>query len=255
MHIAAIDAGNTRIKWALRDDKGWRMRGILATSEIAAAGGSQGAAQRSPGHAEFLAVSAAWPADTRIILCNVAGAGVEKAILDTLPAGADIRLFASTAECCGVRNGYRQPGQLGADRWAALIGARGRCADACLVVCAGTATTVDVLGADGFFHGGLILPGLDLMRSSLARDTARLPMAEGSFRLLPDNTMDAIISGCLQAQMGAIERMFAGIASEPGARCILTGGAAPLLCVGLNLPFELVENLILDGLSLAAGVE
>ncbi|HEX5801421.1 MAG TPA: type III pantothenate kinase [Azospira sp.] len=236
MTIVAIDAGNTRIKWGLRDADGWRARGALATADAGA----------------LAAVAAGWPRDARIVLCNVAGDGVRQAIVDALPAAADLHLFAAAAECCGVTNGYEQPGQLGADRWAALIGARGQCAAACLVVCAGTATTVDLLAADGRFRGGVILPGFDLMRSSLARNTAQLPLAEGGERTLrpaPTNTVDAIVGGCLNAQLGAIERMFAHIAGEPGAVCLLTGGAAPRLLHDLNIPVQLAENLILDGLA------
>jgi hypothetical protein len=80
----------------------------------------------------------------------------------------------------GVRNLYeRPPEQLGADRWAALIGARALLGSTCLVVCAGTATTIDRLDASGLFRGGLILPGYDLMRAALAANTAQLPLAEG----------------------------------------------------------------------------
>jgi len=86
------------------------------------------------------------------------------------------------------------------------------------------------------------------MRAALARNTAQLPLAEGSYREQPRNTMDAIVSGCLQAQLGAIERMFRSIADEPGARCLLTGGTAPRLAAHLNIPFQLMDNLILDGL-------
>ena len=62
---------------------------------------------------------------------------------------------------------------------AALVGARASVSGACVVVCAGTATTIDVLSADGEFRGGLILPGFDLMRAALANNTAQLPLAEG----------------------------------------------------------------------------
>ncbi|MFC5299887.1 type III pantothenate kinase [Azospira restricta] len=233
MTIVAIDAGNTRIKWGVRDGGQWLANGALPTADAAA----------------LVAVAAGWPRGARIVLCNVAGDAARDAIFGALPAGADLRLFVASAECCGVSNGYARPEQLGADRWAALLGARGRCADACLVVCAGTATTIDVLAADGRFRGGVILPGFDLMRASLARNTAQLPFAEGHFRPAPTNTMDAIVSGCLAAQLGAIERMFAAIAGEPGARCLLTGGAAPRLIHDLNIPAEVAENLVLDGLA------
>lgn len=230
--IIAIDAGNTRIKWGVRDGNVWIAQGALPTGE-----------------AESLArVSAGWPA-ARIVACNVAGDAVGEAIsLALAPRFPPPLWLRSSAEICGVRNGYAQPGQLGADRWAALIGARGLVASACLVVCTGTATTVDWLDASGGFRGGLILPGGDLMRAALARNTAQLPLAEGEFSSAPRNTMDAIVSGCLHAQIGAIERMFCGLAGEPDAVCLLTGGAAPRLAPHLNIPFRLEENLILDGL-------
>lgn len=107
----------------------------------------------------------------------------------------------SSASACGVRNAYEQPERLGADWWAALIGARGQLVSDCLVVCAGTATTVERLDASGEFRGGRFLPGVDLMRASLARNTAQLPLAEGEFRMAPRNTMDAIVSGCLSWQL------------------------------------------------------
>jgi type III pantothenate kinase len=60
--------------------------------------------------------------------------------------------------------------------------------------------------------------------------------------------MDAIVSGCLHAQLGAIERMFASIASFPGARCLITGGGAARLQTHLSIPVQVEENLILQGL-------
>lgn len=231
--MIAIDAGNTRIKWGIHDGARWLDQGALPTGEVSRLG----------------EVSTFWPRGERVVACNVAGEAVGATISAALASrfGA-LHWLRSSAQCCGVRNGYEYPERLGADRWAALIGARAQTADACLVVCVGTATTVDWLAADGEFRGGLILPGVDLMRASLARNTAQLPLAEGEFRCAPRNTMDAIVSGCLHAQIGAIERMYAKLAAEPGARCLLTGGAAPSLVPHLQIPFVLVESLILDGL-------
>jgi type III pantothenate kinase len=86
------------------------------------------------------------------------------------------------------------------------------------------------------------------MRAALATNTAQLPLAEGEFREAPTNTMDAIVSGCLQAQVGAIERMFAALAGDPDALCLITGGAAVRLAPHLSIPSRLADNLILDGL-------
>ena len=81
---------------------------------------------------------------------------------------------------CGVKNGYRNPAQLGSDRWAALIGARAlHGARPVLVVCCGTATTIDLLTAQGQFAGGCILPGVGTMLRSLHEKTAALPDADG----------------------------------------------------------------------------
>ena len=147
---------------------------------------------------------------------------------------------------CGVTNGYGRPDRLGADRWAALIGAWSILRGPCLVVTAGTATTVDILRGDGRFVGGAIIPGLELMKRSLARNTAGLPLARGRFSAEPRNTADAIETGCLLAQAGAIERAFATV--EQGAACVLAGGAARRIVVHLGIPVRLVDNLVLEGL-------
>lgn len=233
--IVAIDAGNSRIKWGVHDGHGWQARGALATAD-----------------ARWIAEAAdEWPREARIVLCNVAGAEVAHHVECALAGWRSAILrFRSTAECCGVRNGYAQPAQLGADRWAALVGARGIVAEGgCLVICAGTATTIDRLDADGRFRGGVILPGFDLMRGALAGNTAQLPLAEGEFSTAPDNTMDAIVSGCLSAQLGAIERLYAA-ACEGGTRvtCLLTGGGADRLLPHLHVPVRHEESLILAGL-------
>ena len=231
--IVAIDAGNSRIKWGLHDGVAWSDKGVLATSDAA-----------------WLSEAAdEWPVNARIVICNVAGPVVGETIMTRLADRfADLVWLHASAQACGVRNAYERPEQLGADRWAALIGARSQVAGACLVVCAGTATTVDRLDANGEFRGGLILPGFDLMRAALAGNTAQLPLAEGEYCAAPRNTMDAIVSGCLHAQAGAIERMYAGIAEEPSAVCLLTGGGGARLVPHLNIPLLLTDNLILDGL-------
>jgi type III pantothenate kinase len=229
--ILAIDAGNTRIKWGLHDGAAWAGRGALALAE-----------------AEELAASITAP-PAAIVAANVAGAEVARRIEASLARWRiPIRWASAQASQCGVVNGYDNPQQLGADRWAALIGARHLHAGAGLVVNAGTATTVDVLDSAGVFRGGLILPGFDLMRACLAHNTAQLPWSEGQYRDYPRNTADAIVSGCVHAQAGAVERMFAALSGDGPALCLLCGGAAGLLAPALRVPHRLVDNLVLEGL-------
>jgi len=110
------------------------------------------------------------------------------------------------------------------DRWAALIGAWSILPRAVPRCHAGTATTVDVLRGDGRFVGGVILPGLDLMKRSLARGTANFRLQQGAFPpSLGIPRMPSKPVAC-SAQAGVIERAFA--AMERGAACVLAGEAA-----------------------------
>ena len=177
---------------------------------------------------------------------------LSKNLLDTATA----QLLLDLAEQCGVKNGYQDPAQLGADRWAGLIGAHRLHEGACLVVNAGTATTIDVLDAGGVFQGGVILPGVYLMRRALAGNTAQLLLTAGEYKALPRNTADAIASGCLLASAAAIERMFVRVSGQSGAVCLLSGGAADSLSPLLDIPLLRIDNLVLEGLAcigLAAG--
>jgi type III pantothenate kinase len=228
--ILAIDCGNSRLKWGLRDGRRWRYTGSVPLADMARLPGKWG---RIPPGAE-------------VVVANVAGPRVRsrlEAILAGRPHASWVR--ARRREC-GVTNGYTRPAQLGADRWAALIGAWSILRGPCLVVAAGTATTADVLKGDGTFAGGAILPGLELMKQSLARSTAGLPLSRGRYSRLPRSTADAIETGCLLAQVGAIERMFA--AMGPGAKCVLTGGAAGRIARHLGIPVRIEDHLVLEGL-------
>jgi type III pantothenate kinase len=230
--ILCLDCGNSRLKWGLHDGADWLEQGALGHDGIAALAGL---AQR-------------WPQPEQVLLANVAGPAVGASIRHSLgPWAAHLQEIRSTARCAGVSNHYRYPEKLGVDRWCALIGARGRTQTACLVVMAGTATTIDTLDAEGNFLGGLILPGSDLMQRALARDTAGLPLAAGQWSATPRCTEDAIASGAIEAQLGAIERAFRRMAS-PDAVCLLSGGNADVLLPRLAMPCIQAQNLPLEGL-------
>jgi type III pantothenate kinase len=196
-----------------------------------------------------LAVCIETPGITRALGCNVTGRARGEAIAAIIARrGLTLEWINSSAQRCGVHNMYTHPARLGADRWAALIGARGyhRRRDV-LVVMAGTATTLDILSADGRFTGGHILPGVELMRQALSQGTAQLPPTGGRYRSHPRDSADAIVSGCLNAQAGAIERIFRRM-DAPGAICLLSGGAADEIEPLLDIPFQRIDNLVLDGL-------
>lgn len=228
--ILCLDAGNSRLKYGLFDGTAWRRREGLEYRDLEQ---RLGELTEKP---------------TRLIACNVAGELMKLrivALADTL--ALPVEWFTSAAAACGVTNGYDSPKQLGADRWAALIGARALHPQPCVVVLAGTATTIDVLDRDGRFRGGLILAGLSLMRSALARNTADLPHAAGQYRPRPTNTDDAIVSGAIHATLGAIERVRATLGAD--VPCLLSGGTAAELAPRLGSPHRLIDHLVLEGLA------
>ena len=102
--------------------------------------------------------------------------------------------------------------------------------------------------AKGHFRGGLILPGLNLMRTALAGNTADLPLAAAAHDTIPTDTDSAIVSGSLEATVGAIERMYLRL-QDDSAVCLLSGGAAAELQPLLQIPLQSVEDLVLKGLA------
>lgn len=227
-----LDSGNSRIKWAFLAKGEWQDAGVTAHGDLS----------------KLAALTASYPAPEQILLANVAGPVVEGAICAALaPWGVALEIVAPSGAACGVINGYENPTRLGVDRWCALIGARALSPSATLVVMAGTATTVDSLDADGHFLGGLILPGQHLMLNSLARDTAALPFAQGVYQAFPASTEDAIVTGAIEAQVGAIERAWGRLPGQPKA-CLISGGHAALLVEQLGVPCRQVDNLPLEGM-------
>jgi type III pantothenate kinase len=164
------------------------------------------------------------------------------------------RFVVSQQQQCGVRNSYFQVAQLGSDRWAALIGAWYLMRNECLVVNSGTATTVDALSAQGEFTGGVILPGVELMQSSLNASTAQLKSDQGKYVPFPKNTADAMLSGAIQASCGAIQRQHA-LLTHDKASVVLSGGVARVLQDHLTMPLRVVDNLVLQGLLIIAQEE
>src|SRR4051794_30901423 len=127
MRVITVDAGNSRIKWGVWEDE-WSSQGATPTAQVDTLG-------------------AAWstllPAYA-IYASSVAGPHV-RAWLDewARTRGTEVHWLASRNEQCGVRNVYREPSQLGTDRWASLIAAWHFVRGPAVVINAGTAVTID----------------------------------------------------------------------------------------------------------------
>jgi type III pantothenate kinase len=251
--LLLIDAGNTRIKWALTEN-GARDADVLGRWI------ASGAVER----ADLAQLADAWRGRNiaRVLLSNVAGQAMRDDLEQLLLRALGPKLvlpewFKSVPLMGGVRNGYRNPAQLGCDRLAAAIGAHAMYPGRPLIVAScGTATVIDAITADGGFLGGMILPGLGLMAAALANNTAQLPQVVqhiGGSTPFADNTDDAIVSGCVAAQAGAIERAAAAHTRRHGAvQCIISGGAATMVAPHLSISCITIDNIVLIGLQTVA---
>ncbi len=244
MMVLLIDAGNRRIKWALIQDEVWQQHGQLENGQAAT----------------LPKLFSELPSPHKVLVSNVAGEHMGQQLRAACAAWTcPIDFISAQVEQCGVRNTYQPAAQLGSDRWAALIAARHQLRTACLVVDCGTATTIDALSAEGEFLGGLILPGLNMMRRSLSAGSALQTQKEGEQKIFPRNTADAIFSGAIQATVGAIQLQFEALiahgATHSVACCLLSGGAADCLQPHLKLPLVREESLVLLGLQIIGHIE
>ncbi len=239
-----IDIGNTRVKWGLGQS------GLVLPGQPFA---THTLNQTDP-------PADCWqdlPSPSHVIVANVAGADIAESLKRLTKRRWNVtpRLVCAEAEAFGVRNAYRYPEKLGVDRWVALIAARHAGLGPVCVADCGSAVTVDALDAEGIHLGGVIAPGLAMMRRSLVAGTNALQFAEGGF---PDRfareTTAAIASGTCQAIAGLIERCFRQTASRLGTepRLLLTGGDALAIDPWLELPVEIRPDLVLEGLLVIA---
>jgi type III pantothenate kinase len=254
MKILVFDAGNTALKWRvgrLPEAAAAATGGVAEMPAFESGGLVQARALRAELRAEFSAELARALASLPSSIDAAYGCSVaSREVMDRVDAetqrrfGLPVLWLDSQAAFAyrglRLRNGYRDPARLGADRWHALIAARAAWPDApVLVINAGTATTVDCLRADGLFTGGVIAPGVQLMFDALARGTARLPQAAGAVCAHPDNTGDAITTGVWDCQIGLIERRLAAFAERspqgPPIRVLIDGGHGPALRERLHL--------------------
>lgn len=246
--ILLVDLGNTRLKWALcekRNKIDASAAEVYAEADIEALLTARWGAMQRP---------------DRVVVASVATAACEKiaAWTQRVWALAPERVNAERRRF-GVTNAYSEPQRLGVDRWLALVAARSKANGPVCVVDCGTAITIDIMDGEGKHLGGLIVPGLQMMRASLLKGTSCIAAAaaegsNGDIALLARNTCDAVNAGTLYAAIAVIDRITADLAqelNEPLTRFIC-GGDAPCLLPLLAGEYRHEPDLVLFGLSVVA---
>ena len=259
--ILLIDIGNTRVKWGMLEQGTLNVsEDTFPVMEISIGLGESFARIKNP---------------TRVFISNVAGketgTETEEWITKTWQVTPDF--VVSRSEYLGIQNAYAKPGQLGVDRWLAMIGAfqyfpdmdnspkKESCDDIsslCIIDC-GSAVTIDVLTGDGKHQGGLIVPGLHMMRDGLMEKiqinaNAGTEKTENTISLLARDTQSAISGGTLYTLVAAIDRITTDLRAEMEGSliCIITGGDAKDLLPLLSGEYIFRPNLVLEGLAVIA---
>ena len=132
----------------------------------------------------------------------------------------------------GIEVRITKPTEAGADRLVNAIGAHLTYPGDLLLIDSGTATTFDVVAADGAFEGGLIAPGINLSLHALHEAAAKLPRIaiQKPERVIGKDTVQAMQSGVFWGYIALIEGLVDRIKAEWGApmTVIGTGGVASL---------------------------
>lgn len=255
-----MDVGNRRVKWASCEG-GARALGNFGEADCAEGGGEVGARLREEwlGFAET--PSAVWG------VC-VAGMEVRRAVGEATREVWALRPIWLEAEARGggVVNGYREAGRLGGDRWSALVAAGELFPrEAVVVVDVGTAVTVDLLDGEGRFRGGVIFPGLQVMREALVEYTEKIragdfggdfaDAAGGAGVAAATDTRAGVANGTLFAVAGGINLTIArhreALAGE-ALRVVVTGGGGAEVARWLVGEVQVEPRLVLQGLAVLA---
>lgn len=233
--VLLIDLGNSRLSWAFYS------------------GGILSAANSCSTMAEIsLEIEAEWRgiSPVPVYIANVAGSELQQMLLrwfethwNTSPV-----LLQSQRLAHGVTNAYQKPQELGVDRWLGLIGARTMSRLPVCVVDCGSAVSIDVMDANGMHQGGVIIPGYEMMLSSLKRGTAIPGFQEAckSYRLLGKSTSECIHYGCANTIAAIIDRVM-----QTGSRLqrlFITGGNAAIITPLLEHPSMLAPDLVFRGM-------
>ena len=219
--VIAIDAGNTNIHW------GWFRGCRLARRAVCPSEGfntrkGMSVLRRGPdmkGHddVEGAVIVSVSPVLTRLLLRCLAHMhpGIKPVIVSA-------RLKSP------LKYGYQRPGTLGADRIANAVGALVRYRTNLVVIAAGTATTVDVVFKNGWFPGGMIVPGITTGLWALTRKTARLKKVDLTMpkKIIGRTTGECLRSGILSGHALMVQSLLELIRRRYRRRflCVVTGG-------------------------------
>lgn len=210
-----LDAGNTRVKIASRNEDGWD---LVATGDYHR-------------QTEWKQAVAGHLSTGQLVYTSVSDAFDEWTVSEGLTRHASVRNLRA-AEIPAARLDYETPHTLGVDRWLACAGAFSLSRQAVAVCTAGTALTVDLMDQRGVFRGGVIMPGVDAIEASAHLAAPRLPFADVLNPVLipARSTDDAVDAGARYMLKSALNRILDRYETDYGMiRVWIAGGRGEVL--------------------------
>jgi type III pantothenate kinase len=225
--LLAIDAGNTNVVFAVHDGAEWRGRWRIATradrtSDEYAVWLMQLVQLQGLGLDAFKAciISSVVPQS----IFNLRNLSRRYLKVEPLVIGDNAEL--------GIEVRIEKPSEAGADRLVNAIGGFMSYGGPLIIIDSGTATTFDVVGADGAFEGGVISPGVNLSMQALHTAAAKLPRVaiQRPERIIGKDTVEAMQAGVFWGYIGLIEGLISRIKQDYGhpMKVIATGGIVSL---------------------------
>ncbi len=244
----SVDIGNTNTVLGVHDDSGRVIHSWRVSSDLRRTEDEYAALFRLLGE-ERVAPAARWMG---ACLCSVVPA-LTPAIARAVERVYGVRpLVLDSKTRLNVRNRYKNPQEVGADRLANAAGARDRYGLPVIIVDFGTATTLDVVSSRGDYLGGCILPGLDATADALFRSTAKLPRisVEEPRTVLGRTTIESIQSGLFFGAIGSVDWLVERLWETLGERgkVVATGGLATTLADHSRTISKADPHLTLHGL-------
>ncbi len=226
--LLTVDVGNTNTKFALFDGADWR--GVWRASTDAA----RTADEYAPWLSQLMGLQGAALGEVSacIISTVVPQAMFNLRNLSRRYFGVEPLVVGSEDVALGIELRIDNPREAGADRLVGAVGAHSLYGGPAIIIDSGTATTFDVIAADGGLEGVIIAPGINLSLQALHRAAAQLPRIaiERPPQTLGKNTVHAMQSGIFWGYVDLIDGLVDRLRAELGEAIavIATGGVASL---------------------------
>lgn len=236
--FAAIDVGNTTVKIALVSSENKRDIYIFPSRNDSYASINDLVKSNIPSKAVICTVNPPFSRQLEHILNK-----------------AHIPVFYVDYANIPLKNMYHPPSGVGSDRLVTSYAVYKRFNSDVIIIDMGSAITFEVVTRNGEYLGGLIFPGIELLRKSLNDHTAFLPLVEvkkGEYPAIADNTVEAVAGGIFKGVNVVIKSIVEDIQNsfEMDFTVCVTGGGAEIFRDSFPPEWEIAPDIIIDGLML-----